>query len=69
MFGHEYGPISCFQNVGPPKKISTFVWKLKLARFLLFKRLSPLMLRPFFPPKKIVITCVIRLLNDMIEFT
>ena len=65
MFGHEYGPISYFQNVGLQKKIFSLVWKLKLARFSLLECLFPLMLRPFFPPKKMVITYVIRLLDHM----
>ena len=50
-----------------PTKVFVLVWQLKLASLSLLKSLSPLMLCLSLPPKKIVLTYFIRLLDDMIE--
>ena len=50
MFGHNYGRISYFQNVGAKKGICACL-ATKIGKSITIKSLPPLMLCPSLPPK------------------
>ena len=70
MFGHEYEQNSYFRNVELQEKVLMLARGPKLARLLLLQKVY-LTKCIAFPssPNKIVLTYVIKVLDNMIKFT
>ena len=69
MFGHEYGQNFYFHNVSLQKKAFHVCSTINLARLALLNRLSPSVLCSLCLQNRLVLTYVIRLFDDRIEFT